>query len=490
MPTIPISQIVRVNPAVLEAAGAAIDLNGVILSQSQYLPTGQAVQFALADDVSDYFGPESVEAAMATIYFNGYEGSTRKPGRLYFYRYADSDVAAFLRSGSLETMTLSELQALTGDLTVTIDGTEETAVALDFSAVTSFSEAATQIGTGLGVACTFDSQFSAFVITSATTGASSTIGYATGTLAEDLKLTQQTAAVVSQGAAASVPGTLMDAVTDDTQNWATFGTAWEPDRADHDAFSDWSNAQGERYLYVGYDTDINALTAGSTDTWGAYLASSELTGTYPIYGTYAHAALVMAWAASLDFTRLNGRATMAFRRQSGMTPYVTNASNASALETNGYNFYGAYATAKDQFNFMYPGSVSGIWKWADTYINQIWLNANLQLAMVSLLLNVGSIPYNRQGYSLVEAACQDPIDAAVNFGAIRAGVALSESQKAQIQNALGVDVSRTIEAQGYYLQIADATAATRSERQSPPMTLYYTDGGSIHRLNLASIAVQ
>jgi len=197
MPTIPIDQIVRINPAVLEAAGSAIDLNGVILSDSEYLPTGQAVQFALAGDVSDYFGPESVEADMATIYFNGYEGATRKPGRIFFYRYADADVAAFLRSGSLETMTLSELQALSGEISVVIDGTQETATLLDFSGVTSFSEAAADIATGLGVACVFDSQFSAFIITSGTTGATSTIDFATGTLSEDLKLTEQTGAITT-----------------------------------------------------------------------------------------------------------------------------------------------------------------------------------------------------------------------------------------------------------------------------------------------------
>lgn len=490
MATIPISQIVTVNPAVLEAAGSAIDMNGVILSESPYLPIGQAVSFASADDVRDYTGPMSVEREMAAIYFNGYTGATRKPGCLYLFRYANDPVAAFLRSGSLSSMTLEDLQALSGDLTVTIDGAEETAAALDFSAVTSFSEAATQIGTGLGVTCEFDSLFSAFIITSGTTGETSTITYATGSLSEDLKLTQTDGATISQGADVSTPATAMDALTNQTQNWGVFTSTFEPELADKQALSDWTNDQGDRYAYAGWDTDVNAETAGSTDTWGAYLVDNDVSGSIPVYGNYEQAAFVLAWAASLDFTRLNGRSTLAFRRQSGMEPSVTNASVASALEENGYNFYGSYANSNQQFNFMYPGVISGTWDWADTYINQIWLNANLQLSMINLLLNVGSIPYNQQGYSLVYAAAQDPIDAGVNFGAIRAGVTLSESQRSQIQFALGIDPSRTIEAQGYYLQVSDASAATRSERQSPPITLYYTDGGSIHRITLASIAVQ
>jgi hypothetical protein len=110
--------------------------------------------------------------------------------------------------------------------------------------------------------------------------------------------------------------------------------------------------------------------------------------------------------------------------------------------------------------------------------------------MFTLLQSVGSVPYNAEGYALVEAACADPLNAAVNFGAIRTGVALSASQIAQIRNAVGQDVSGVITATGYYLQIVPATAAQRSDRASPSMTLYYADGGSIQKLTLASIEVQ
>ena len=139
---------------------------------------------------------------------------------------------------------------------------------------------------------------------------------------------------------------------------------------------------------------------------------------------------------------------------------------------------------------MYAGAVSGQWTWFDTYLNQIWLNANLQLAMVTLLTSVGSVPYNQAGYGLIYAACQAPIQAAVNFGAIRTGVALSPAQIAQMQYALGKDVSSTITAQGWYLQITPATAATRIARASPSMTLFYADGQSVQSLTLASIEVQ
>lgn len=491
--TIPISQVSQVIPGVLSAAGSAIDLNGLVLSQSSYAPIGAAVPFALADDVGAYFGPTSIEKQVADIYFGGVENGTKQPGLLYFAQYPSAPVAAYLRGASLASLTLTALKALTGTLIIVADGISKTSSTIVLTAATSFSNAATIIQAAFttpGFTVTFDSLRQAFVVTSSTTGASSTMVYAAGTLAAGLALTAATGAVTSQGAVAGVPATNMDAITAVTQNWAGFMTTWEPDTAGKTAFSNWTNAQGDRFVYAGWDSDINAKTAGSTTTWGAYLKTSEVTGSIPVYGDATHAAFVLGWMASLDFDRLNGRSTLAFRQQSGLLPSATNASDASALEANGYNFYGVYANAKDQFNRFYPGAISGKWLWADTYANQIWLNANLQLAGFTIMSNVGSLPYNADGYTLVDAAYMDPIAAAVNFGAIRVGVTLSSAQKAQIKNALGVDASPALFAKGYFLQIRDATAAIRVERRSPSCTLFYNDGQSIQRLTLASIAVQ
>lgn len=491
--TIPISQLSSVVPGVLSAAGSAVDLNGMVLTQSTYPPIGTVPSFALASDVGSYFGSTSTEKAIADIYFGGVENGTKLPGRLYFAQYPAASVAAYLRGASLASLTLAALKALTGTLTIVADGVSKTSSTIVLTAATSFSNAATIIQaafTSPGFTVTFDSLRQAFVVTSSTTGASSTMAFATGTIAAGLALTAATGAVTSQGAVAGVPATNMDAITALTQNWGGFMTTWEPDTAGKTAFSDWTNAQADRFVYAGWDTDVNAKTAGTTTTWGAYLQTSDVTGSIPIYGDHTHAAFVLAWMASLDFDRENGRATLAFRQQSGLLPSASNGSDALALETNGYNFYGIYANAKDTFNRFYPGSISGKWLWADTYVNQIWLNANLSLAGFTIMSNVNSLPYNVDGYTLVDAAYMDPIASAVNFGAIRTGITLSTAQKAEIKNALGIDASAALYAKGYYLQVVDATAQIRVERRSPSCTLYYCDGQSIQRLNLASIAVQ
>jgi hypothetical protein len=499
MSTIPFSEVVSVVPSVLSAGGIAVDLNGLFLTQNAYAPNGVILEFSNADGVKSYFGSTSTEATLASIYFNGYSIGTQLPGTLFFSRYAETANAGWLRGGSLAALTLTQLQALAaGTLTLTVAGVVKTSGSINLSGATSFSNAASIIQsafTSPNFTVAFDSTHSAFIFTTNGTGVSQTITFATGTLSTSLALTQATGATVSNGADASVPSTFMDNIINQNQNWATFMTVWESVLTEKQAFASWSNSVAPRYLYVCQDSDINILTANNTITFGNYLQTLDMVGTCPVYSNASDpslAAFVCAYAASLNFTRLNGRATLCFKIQSGLVPSVTNATDYAAILSNGYNAYASFGSNNpaNNANWFTPGSVSGEWLWADTYLNQIWLNANLQLSMVNLLLQVGAIPYNSQGYGLIYAAALDPITAAVNFGAIRAGINVSASQAAQIQYALGFNAAPTIAAQGFYLQIAPATAQTRAARQSPPMTLYYQDGEAVQKITLASIAIQ
>ena len=67
---------------------------------------------------------------------------------------------------------------------------------------------------------------------------------------------------------------------------------------------------------------------------------------------------------------------------------------------------------------------------------------------------------------------------------------LSASQAAQVNNAAGVKIDNVLTTRGWYLQILPATAQVRSQRGSPPMTLWYMDGGSVQQITLASIVIQ
>lgn len=362
---------------------------------------------------------------------------------------------------------------------------------------------------------TYDVLRAAFVITSPSTGAASTIAFpTTSTFATNLKLTQAAGAVLSQGGAAATPAGFLNSVVAATQNWATFTTVFEADTPTALGFANWvstaSPAGQERFAYIEWDTvEANALGVNPTG-FGAEVTAAAYNGSMPNYdpGTRTDidpetglpvvttwtpgelAAFVCGTIASLDFNATQGRATLAYKSQAGVNAGVNTAVAAQNLKANGYNWYGAYATANDDFTFLQPGSMPGVWKWVDPYVNQIAMNSDFQLALLTLETQVPSIPFNTNGYNLIRAALQDPIDKYVNFGAIQPGVPLSASQAQAVNLAAGVKIDGVLSTVGYYLQILPATAQVRGLRGSPPMKFWYTDGGSIQSLLLASIDVQ
>lgn len=573
MNSIPASQLVNVIPSVLGAGGNPLSLNAVFLTSNTSIPIGTVQAFATLEDVEDWFGPTSIEAALAAVYFSGYEGALTLPGLLYFAQYNAAAVSAYARSGSFAGFTLAQLQALSGGLVVVINGDTITSANINLAGATSFTNAAALIQAGLqtvggifhgtgsvtgdvltisavasgvlhaldvfslagvtpgtsiiaqltGAAggigtysttstpdagagsvtvtslatVTYDAQLAEFLVHSPTTGVASTIGFPAGTLSAGLRLTSATGAVLSQGAAAATPNGTMNDVTDVTQNWVTFMTTFEPSTDIMMDFAAWVQTTNDRFAYIGWYSDVTPLAGPAPASFTGQVQALALSGVVPVYepatddGNGRKAAFICAIAASTDFTAANGRLDYAFKGQAGLVADITDATVALNLEANGSNFYGAYATAADRFVNLQRGVMPGPWKFIDPYINQVWLNSALQLAFMTLLTQIRSLPYNSTGYNLLRAAALDPINAAIFAGVIQPGVTLSNSQRAQINTAaVNQGAADAVQTAGYFLKISDASPIVRAARGSPPMTLWYTDGGSIQQIVLASIDVQ
>ena len=221
------------------------------------------------------------------------------------------------------------------------------------------------------------------------------------------------------------------------------------------------------------------------------IAALELSGTACIYApTPDKAVFVLGYAGSIDFNRDNGRTVAAFRRGSGLSADVTNQTVANNLLANGYSFYGSYATANDEFTWLYNGTVSGPFAFIDSYINQVWLNNAFQLSLMSLLGAVGQIPYNDDGYELIAAGLTTDINNAVDFGAIRSGVVLSEQQQIVITGLAGRDIAETLFTRGWEIVIRDPGPSVRAVRGSPTCTFFFCDGQSVQKIVLSSLMVQ
>ncbi len=178
MTTIPASDIVDVVPSVISAGGDAVDVIGLLLTTSTRPPIGTVPSFADATAVGTYFGSGSTEKALADIYFAGFEGASKRPGSVLFAQYNESAVSAYLRGGNVSSYTLAELQALSGSMTIVVDGYSFVVTSVSLSAASSFSSAAGILQTAINAVAPTEASVTAAIgaaVTAAISGTTMTV---------------------------------------------------------------------------------------------------------------------------------------------------------------------------------------------------------------------------------------------------------------------------------------------------------------------------
>lgn len=491
--SIPASRIVTINPSAIGTGGNPLAMNTLLITEASERVIG-VQQFGSAAEVGAFFGLTSDEYMFAQRYFLGYDGAFKLPGSLLVTESPAAPLPAILRGASVRSMSLEELKAISGDFTVSVGGTPIT-IAVNFSTVTSFSQAAALLTDMTNFVGDFNEQLQRFEVTTIDLGAgpSVTISFASGAVGEALLMTEDAGARIDRGRSELTPAQLMTYALNLTQNFGVITHVREQDRATKEAFAEWNTLQNSRFAYIAQDTAGSALEANNAASFGAWLKDTEQNGTTPYYGTLQQVAALCGGIAAIDFKRTNGRRNIMFMKQSGLPATVTDEDDYTALMSNGYTFYASFATANDEFRFTTNGAVSGAFKWLDNYVNQIYLNAQFQLALMTMLTSYGFISYNETGKAIHRAALLDPIREMVNFGAIvplTDPAALSEQQKSIINTQAGYDVTPSLLATGWAIDIKTPDAQTRGLRGSFPLTFWYTDGGSVQQVNLASINVQ
>ena len=490
MSTIPLSRDFKITPSTVNSAGTALDVYGLLLSDNELMPVGKVSEFTSASDVGLAFGTTSKEYLAASLYMSGYDNSTVRPGAVLFGRLAFSPVAGWLLSGSFKGVKIGELQSVTGTITLIVDGASKTSANIDLSVATSFTDAAAAIETafGSGVEVDWLPVQSRFIIRSATTGAESEVSQAVpGAAATALKLTADAAATTSPGAAATTITDTMASVVNQNQNWVLTSSLVDLTDEQKTELCAWVSASDNRYGYVYHDTSEAPTVANNAATFQqSVVVENGYENVLAVYGTYLYAVLALAYSASLDFSRTNGRVSYKFRAFAGVAPNVSDNATAAALESNGYNFYGSYSQNRTMKQYVSNGAITGKFLWLDSFISQVWINANLISAFANLFTNNASYAFNAAGYASVSAAVIDVAQNAKNFGAVRAGVTLDRAQINIVNDAVGADVSSVLFTEGWYFYIPTQTGASRTERSLDGAIFYYVDGQLIQSINMTS----
>lgn len=347
------------------------------------------------------------------------------------------------------------------------------------------------------VTASYDPLRNAFVVTSPTTGADSAIGFPnTDAFVTGLFLTSAKGAVLSQGAEATTPAETMDTVVGQTQDWATFMFVQDPDSGAAGgpvklAASTWCSEQNDQYMFIGYDSDPLPFEETDSACYGALVAA--LNGTFPILSSsqgQKDAAFVASLTASIAYRSPGGRTSFAYRASPSVTPDVSDLDSYLNATANGYNTYCNVATRTTQFQWLQRGTVSGDFKWADSYVNQIFWNSVFQNDFAELLTQVPAIPYNPDGYNMIRQSLAADIVAMGAFGAWVAGGVLSGSETVAVNTAAGIPIASTIQSQGWYLLVSDPGATVRGNRGSPIVKFFYFDGQSVQTIIMSSVDVE
>jgi hypothetical protein len=136
-------------PSVLAAGGQGVTGLGLILSHNSRLPIGTVQSFASQAAVSAYFGATDPLTTEAGIYFAGFAGASQLPSALLMAQFPQVAVGAYLQGGNLSGLTLAQLQAINGTLSLTVDGFAFNNANVNLSGATSFTNAASLIQTAL-----------------------------------------------------------------------------------------------------------------------------------------------------------------------------------------------------------------------------------------------------------------------------------------------------------------------------------------------------
>ena len=494
--TIPARTIVDVHSRLITPGGSDLVFNGVLINSNPSVPiTGDVLIFNSAATVGAYFGPDSFEYEAAKIYFRGYDNAPIRPKALVIARRIVSDESGYLMTGALG-MTLAEMASMNeADFTLNINNIERN-VSFDLSGVTSFSEAGKRIADAITAAFSgeafwpkdgetsmrYYSHLKKYVIQ--LPGAGMSIQYASSDI---LKMTAETGAFISAAAEVMSVNQTMEMIRGVTTNWVCFTTSEEPNLEEMKQYAVWSTGQEDGYEYVPWTISAMASMQGNKNDPASVLEEANVSGTArPIYGDLPYAMFLMGAIGSIDWDRTNAMITMAFKAQTGLPANVTSLEEYEVLvEQKKYNIYGTWATRNDKFTWLYKGSQFGAYKSIDAWLGNIYLTNSIQVALMHGLSQTGRLSYTEAGgYARINAWISSVFRKGRSNGTVDVGVTVSQTQKSQIIEEAGRDITQELFQNGFYVQVLDPGAVARYESESPIVNAWYTYGGSILKISV------
>lgn len=411
---------------------------------------------------------------------NAFFSKTKRPNQIAVGRVFTENQPAYLLSSGLK---LSDLTSITtGAMKITIDGSVVTLSGLDFSGATSVSDVADVINTALDTSGTCSVYHDNIIIKSATTGASSTISYASapasGTdVSAILGLTEAAGASYADGYAAGTIADEMQAIADSATRAGYFFYGWVLDSAYRDTedqltAAKWVNARSFRAVGAYCTNNPNAFDASSTANNG-YKATEEGLNTAcfvyddneQVYPEISYLANFLAVNYSSEDSTIAGK----FKDADGIAAvnFPNIESNVATLNARRINTI--TGVVGQTLKFFREGNQSGSAWSTDGWVNVCNFISELEIEILNVFLRNKKVTYTINGQNLLIAAASKICNKYQKNGSFADRIVEDTTSETgyTVIPACQIDIQ----------ELSATTAAQRAAHIGTPITITVQDAG-------------
>jgi len=486
--TLPVSRLISSSVNLSPSAAQSQNLSTLlIVGSSSVINTIERFRiYGDIDDIASDYGTIAPEYLAAVLAFE----QAPQPTQLCVGRWAKTATSGQLIGGTLSTaqQAIANFTAIAaGALNVTVDGTIKSLTAINLSAVTNLNAVAAAITTKLAGAGTviWNANYSRFEFTSATTGVTSTLTYAsapgTGT---DLSVPMGIASTSS--GAYIVAGVAAETALAATALFdAQFGQQWYglticgAVDADHVAVASYIEATTTKHVYGVTTQEAGVLVATDTTNIAYQLKALGLNKTMVSYSSSNPYAVVsmMSRILTTDYNQNNSVITLMYKQEPGIVAESLNTTQVTALEGFNCNVYTAYDNGTA---IIEPGVVSS-GEYIDTIVGVDNFAVDLQTAEFNLLYtSTTKIPQTDPGTHLIVTTAEQVCVKYVTAGLFAPGT--------WEVGGFGALSQGDFMPKGFYVYaapISTQSVADRKARKSVPIQIAAKLAGAIHKVNLA-----
>lgn len=418
---LPVALIVAVSVAITPSGTPTPNFNtGLIMGSSSVIDVVTRMRtYSTLTQVANDFGTSAPEYLAAQKWF----GQLPKPTTLNIGRWAQAATNGQLYAGGLSSANSligAWTPITTGSFAVTIDGVAHNVTGLDFHLQTTLNGVASVIQTAIrafgtggytNATVVYDSINNRFVVSSGTTGASSTVSFlSTGGGGVDIS-TQLAGTSTSSGAYVANGITaepyLSAVVILDTQyggSWYELVTLGAAD-SDVEAIAPYVEAAGIALHYYFVNTqEVGTITQGDTGNLAFILKQTGYNHTAVQYSsTSLYAAVSLAARmVTVNWAGVNTTLTLMFKLEPGVVAETLTTTQLGVLLGNNANVYTNYNNVQNAGvqSIIQPGvATSGIF--IDSIVGIDVLAATIQAGIFNVLLSQPKVALTDAGQGLI-----------------------------------------------------------------------------------------